>query len=224
MPFESTTSTQCNLIDGDKVNIQIPKLVPSFLEFLPVTVTSHDPDSISVMKEAFENGSGVNCLAEVQYKVAADAHSIHYEVALDDVYSHFQSQMGIKTWFFEAKIKTDLLQYAKDGAIKVTEFVDGDLSKPVEVDPNDKKSSTLDMFNKVFDSIVNQLFVRATKIPDGVGSLDPAKGGIFNLTTSYTRSTEHFSFKGDYALQVTRNHASLIQIRVSPKNIGGLYE
>ena len=159
VPFESTELTGCQNMDSSKVTIQIPPRVGTFLEHLPVTASTRDPEAVDILTEALKNGSGVNCYASVKYKVAADEHSIHYEVALDDIFNQFQMQTHARYWIWEVDLKTNLKNYAKNGWIKITEFKDGDLSKPQELNPNDKSQSTQDVFMTVFDMVIKQLFV-----------------------------------------------------------------
>ncbi|MBS1959772.1 MAG: hypothetical protein JST80_09895 [Bdellovibrionales bacterium] len=217
IPFEKTDSTMCMDVDGENVKIQIPLKVGSFLEHLPVTVTSKDPDSIDILKEAMTNGSGVNCSATVQYKVAADAHTIHYEVNMNQVYTEFAMEARARYWFVEVAIKTLLQKYARMGYIKLTEFKDGDMTQPpTTVDPNNTSRSTLDMFDQVFDLVIKEIFERKTKIPQGEALPAPGQGAAFGLRAGYVRSEEDFGFKGDYKMQGTRLHESQIQIRVAP--------
>jgi hypothetical protein len=217
VPIEKTELTACQNLDASKVTIQIPPRVGSFLEHLPVTIATRDPEAVDILTEALSNGSGVNCYASILYKVAADQHTIHFEVAMDDVFNQFQAAAYGRYWFFEVDLRTNLKNYARQGQIKVVEFKDGDTAQAVTLDANDSSQSTEDMFNQVFDLVIKNLFVRMTKIPEDAALPGASNGALFSLRSNYTRSTEHFSFKGDYAMQGTRNHESLIQIRVAPK-------
>ena len=217
MPFQKTELTGCFGTDAAKLSIQIPPRVGSFLEHLPVTVSSRDPETVDVVAEALKNGSGVNCFASVLYKVAADVHSIKYEVAMNDVFNQLEVGTYARYWIWEADLKTNLKNYARNGLIKVTEFKDGDYNQPQVLDPKDGKQSTEDMFMTVFDLVIKQLLNRVTKIPQDAGLPAPGKGALFSLRANYVRSTEQFGFHGEYKLQGTRDHESLIQIRVAPK-------
>lgn len=182
--YDSSSNFVCQdiFMTEDQVSWQFPKMIGNYLEVVPVSIRTKNPDSVKELRYHLTKGGGLACTVEVTFKGVSTAYNLVMTGDLNRVYERFEASAHAEYLWWEADIHTMIEKLRTDHVIEIRSLEDPTMPQS-ELDKKIQAAT-----DQIMNAITTAMFTPALKLPQG----DIAgRGKAWSLRADYKRTEEH---------------------------------
>jgi hypothetical protein len=207
--YEYSRNFQCqNVYDDAQLKWVFPKMIGNYLEIVPISLRTTNPDLIEELSMLLNTEHGLACTVEVGFKGVSTAYNLSLHADMDQVYSRFEAAAHAEVLWWEADAHTLIENLVKDKTIRVESLEDASMPQ-TELDK--KTGAAMD---EIVKHIVAEIFTPSQKLPDGPME---GRGKAFSLRVDYRRSEQHSHYSAVLDSRKVNVKDTQISVRLSTK-------
>ncbi len=204
--YEKSSNLTCqNVYVGEDLTWLFPDKIGNYLEVVPVTIRTKDPD---LMEEVYElvSGNGLACVVDVTFKAVSTGYHLTLRANMNEVYERFEAAFHAEYLVFELDIHTIIQKLVQDGVIKLEKFEDSEFAQT----PLDAQIAA--SYAEITRRVIEMMFTPAPKLPAGGV---PAASRPFSLRMDYQKSELHKNYVADLSSKFVSTKTTQIGLRIA---------
>jgi len=204
--YDSSENLTCqNVYAADELTWAFPSKIGNYLEVVPVTLRSTNPNVVDEINELV-TGGGLACIVDVTFKAVTTGYHVTMKADMNEVYTRFEAGFSASYMFFEVDLHTVIQKLIQDGVITIEKYEDPEYANT----PLDQQVAA--SFDQIEQKVIELMFTPAPKLPAGG---IPAASRPFSLRVDYQKSEMHKHYEADLDGKYVSKKTSSIGLRLA---------